>query len=60
MLIQDYLDNYPGRKIKELDPYYIEKQAEHDEMAPYLAAMFVIALGLCVIWAVVEMIKWIF
>ena len=46
--------------LKELDPYYIEKQAEHEEMAPYLAAMFVIALGLCVIWAVVEMIKWIF
>ena len=53
MLIQDYLD-------QELDPYYIEKQAEHEEMAPYLACMFVIALGLGVIWAGVELIKWIF
>ena len=50
MKVEDYL--------KDLDPYYIEKQAEHDEMASWLAVMAVIALGLVVIWAVVELIKW--
>jgi len=50
MKVEDYLN--------DLDPYYIEKQAEHDEMSPWLALMFVIALGLAVIWAVVELVKW--
>jgi len=54
------LIDYLNQEVEELDPYYIEKQAEHDEMSPYLAAMFVIALTLAVIWAGVELIKWIF
>ena len=37
--------------------YYEDKQKEHDEMAPYMAVMFVIALALVVVWAVAELIE---
>ena len=55
MRIEDYLSQ------EQLDPSYEQKQAEHDEMAPYLALMFVLmfVLGLaaCIIWAVVETVQ---
>lgn len=47
-------------KVEELDPYYTKKQAKREEMAPWLAVMIIITLGLCVIWAGVELVKWIF
>ena len=51
MRIEDYLSQ------EQLDPYYEQKQAEHDEMAPYLALMFVLGLAACIIWAVVETVQ---
>jgi len=56
MNIQKYLELEQHRA-----DYYEQKQAEHDEMAPYLALMFVLmfVLGLaaCIIWAVVETVQ---
>jgi len=43
--------------MEKLDNYYIEKQADRDEMADYLFWLVTIAAAGAIVWAMVEVIK---